>query len=374
MHHNFDVAIVHRNRNRVCGINVQLTVSELRELALAMHEQYPALIDLGLGLTYDAHTPNNDDYGPITALPEEFLGGSAPRLQTLRLNRIPFPALPKLLSSATDLVVLHLLNVPDFSPKKIVTSLAALPKLELINLEFESPHLISDWEHPTHTFLPALTHFLFNGRSEYLDILMTGIVAPLLHAISITFTHEIEFDIPELGRFVRRTTRLQALNEAYVHFGYHDAVVKSYLPTQPLDEYSGLNIRCKDINWDPLAMSRVITSLFPSIYIVERLYVDGCQFPLTQSFESMQWLEIIRPLTAVKELYVCETFAQRIAPALQQLVGEKVTDLLPVLESLFLEGHQPSDPAQEDIGQFVAVRQLLGRPIAVSHWDRSNMG
>jgi hypothetical protein len=82
----------------------------------------------------------------------------------------------------------------------------------------------------------------------------------------------------------------------------------------------------------------------------------------------MQWLEIFRPFTTVKKLYICEKFAQDIASALQQLVGERATDLLPALESLFLEELQPSDPAQEAISQFVAARQVLGHPVAVSYW------
>ncbi len=40
------------------------------------------------------------------ALPDEFLGGSAPCLQEIELDGIPFPALPTLLSLANDLVIL----------------------------------------------------------------------------------------------------------------------------------------------------------------------------------------------------------------------------------------------------------------------------
>jgi hypothetical protein len=82
----------------------------------------------------------------------------------------------------------------------------------------------------------------------------------------------------------------------------------------------------------------------------------------------MEWLEIFRPFTAVKNLYVIKGLAHHIAPALQDLVGERVTDVLPALESLFFEGLLPSGPVQEAIGRFVAARQLLGRPVAVSRW------
>ena len=110
--------------------------------------------------------------------------------------------------------------------------------------------------------------------------------------------------------------------------------------------------------------------------MVEHLYIYGPRYLPSQwqdDIENMQWLEIFHPFTAVKNLYVSKEFAQCIAPALQELVGERVTEVLPALESLFLEELQPSGPVQEAIGQFVAARQLLGHPVAVSHWNRTKV-
>ncbi|KAI0281522.1 hypothetical protein BC826DRAFT_1069289, partial [Russula brevipes] len=47
-------------------------------------------------------------------LPDSFLGGSAPRLRTLKLRDIAFPALPNLrvLLSASDLVTLSISRLP----------------------------------------------------------------------------------------------------------------------------------------------------------------------------------------------------------------------------------------------------------------------
>jgi hypothetical protein len=80
---------------------------------------------------------------------------------------------------------------------------------------------------------------------------------------------------------------------------------------------------------------------------------------------------IFHPFTAVKNLYVIREFAQYIGtPALEELVRERVIDVLPALENIFLEEPQPSGPVQEAVAEFVAARQLLGRPVAVSHWNR----
>jgi hypothetical protein len=285
-HYTFNVAIVRYERNRVCGIDLHLIRSELQELFRVTQEPFPALIHLNL----QYHELDEYEGGTTPAIPEGFLGGSAPRLQSLELLSIPFPTLPKHLLSTTDLVDLRLWLIPtdgNISPKELVTSLAALPKLKTFIMEFEDPHFLPDRRHPTPTVLPALTHFQFKGKSEYLEVLVAGIDAPLLDTICITFSHELTFDIPEFSRFMRRTTKFQALDEAHIEFGYYDALVKSLPLTQTFDRFdpienSGLIITCRETNWSRLGLAHAFTSLFPSIYIVEHLYVYGSRLSLSQ--------------------------------------------------------------------------------------------
>jgi hypothetical protein len=172
---------------------------------------------------------------------------------------------------------------------------------------------------------------------------------------------------------MRRTTRLQALDEAHVYFDYYGVLVETFPPTQTFYEKAGLRISCKDIDWDIVYLTQVLRSLFPSIYIVEHLYVHGSRFSRSKlewrdNIEDMQWLENFRPFTAVKKLYVCKESTRCIAPALRGLLEERMIHVLPALEGLFLEEHQPSD-VQEAFDRFIAARQLFGHPITVSHWD-----
>jgi hypothetical protein len=81
-------------------------------------------------------------------------------------------------------------------------------------------------------------------------------------------------------------------------------------------------------------------------------------------------LEFFQQFTAVKHLSVSNLFAQCIALALQEFVGEGLTNVLPALESLALEELRSSGPVQEAIGKFVAARELSGHPVAVSSWNR----
>jgi hypothetical protein len=61
----------------------------------------------------------------------------------------------------------------------------------------------------------------------------------------------------------------------------------------------------------------------------------------------------------------------RVAPALQELVGGRATEVLPTLENIFLEGFWPSGPVYEGIEKFVAARRLTSHPVAVSRWDKN---
>jgi hypothetical protein len=290
---------------------------------------------------------------------------------------IPFPAIPKLLLSATALVRLTLWNVPFwsvsdpgyFSPEVIVTSLAVLTNLKSLTIGSD---YFPDLEHqhplPTRTFLPSLIHFEFRGVSSYLEDLLARIDAPLLNSFFITFLFQLIFDLPQLAQLMKRTTKFQALNEAHVDFDDYVFRVDSLPPTQTFDEMSVFSVSFEFAGrvWPYSPAALVLTSFFPSIYVVEHLYIYGSRYFMEYGEYG---LEIFHAFTFVKNLYVSKEFVRGLVPALQELVEEGVTDVLPVLETLFLEELQSSGPVRDAIEQFVAARQLLGRPVAISHWN-----
>ena len=89
--------------------------------------------------------------------------------------------------------------------------------------------------------------------------------------------------------------------------------------------------------------------------------------------EDTEWLDLLLPFTGVKDLYLSKQFSPRIARALQELTGERTTEVLPALENVLLEGFQPSEPVQEGITQFIFARQLTNHPVAISVWDRFSL-
>ena len=373
--YDFAAAIVHPNR--VCEFNLfRLTRSQLPRLVSAMQEPFPVLIHLKLRL-------DDGDGRPVLALPEEFLGGYAPRLQYLELESIPFPALPKLLFSATDLVRVTLCNIPRFeyiSLEAMVAGLAASAFLKYLTIKFESPlsypHRASRRPPPsTRAIFPALTCFVFHGFSEYLEDLVGRIDTPLLDSIEITFFHQVIIDLPQLGELMGRTTRFHALNEAHVHYDFNGVRVESFPPIWTLDDVpvSGLRISCREYDYSLSYLVKVVASFFPSIYIAEHLYIYGPRNLSLRWQDDIEYMELSHPFTSVRNLYICEGFTECIAPAIQYLQQDEelvVIDMFPFLERLYLEELQLSGPDQEAIGQFIAARQLLGHPVAVSHWER----
>jgi hypothetical protein len=55
-----------------------------------------------------------------------------------------------------------------------------------------------------------------------------------------------------------------------------------------------------------------------------------------------------------------------IGPALRELVGGSTTEVLPIVQNIFLEKIQPRGPGLDGVEEFIAARRLSGRPIAVS--------
>ncbi len=321
-----------------------------------------------------------DEHEIAPIVPNSFVGGFVPRLRKLSLDRISFPGLPKLLLSATDLVEISLWHIPlsgYIPPAEMVNCLSTLTRLESLWLLFESPLFQPDRDretrHPrllTRFILPALTHFHFKGVSNYSEDFVSQIDAPLLDYLDIGFFHHFVFDTPQLVQFVSRTPRLEAYDEAHVTFS-NGSVEVTLQPT--IDRGIKLEVSCEEPNMQLSSLAQVCSASFPRSLItaVEHLYIREVVYspPHWQDgIEDSQWLEFLHPFTALKILYLSREIVPRMVPALQHLIGESGTELLPSLQNVCVEG--PSlVPATGVIKQFVDAQKLSGHPIAVHDWD-----
>ena len=344
---------------------------EMENVLAAMHRPFPALTYLRLALDVHEHFT----VSPLPVIPDSFLGGSAPHLESLNLRYIPFLGLPKLLLSATRLVELFLPRIPHsayFPPEVLVNCLSVLTRLEILDLGFDEyiPSRVDQNSRyppsPIRIHLPVFNELLFRGASKYLDDLVACIDVPLLDTLKITFFHEPMIDTPQLTQFIIRTPKFTTPFAARVVFSGWEVSVSMPLPQT---DYSiaplKLGISGKRTDLQLSSLARVCGSSFPQNFIPAVKYLDIIWREGSDTVENSQWQELLRLFTAVKGLYISQEAVSRIAPALKVL-GERVTEMLPALETLTLY-ESTSGPDQEGIIQFVSARQLAGHPISISY-------
>ena len=366
-----DIISVLECSDRVHEISLEGVFSdELEDILKAMQEPFPELTEL---MIFKFRHENE----PEIPLPDSFLGGSAPRLQTLALSRIPFPALPELLLSTTHLAYLKVEDIPHsgyISPDVMTTVLSTLTNLEQLSLGFQSPRSCPDRARqrpssPTRAVLRILTTLEFKGVGEYFDDLVTYIDAPQLYRLNITFFNQIFFQTPQFTHFIRRTPDFQAPDRSHIVFG--DIAAEIFLSSRT-SHYPMATVRipCKELDWQISSLEQVCTSCLPPLSTLEDLYISQkahSKPDWKDNIEDALWVELFHPFSTVKNLYLSEEFAPRIAPALEELVG-----VFPILQNIFVERLWPSGPVQEGIRKFVAARQrqqASGLPLAISSWD-----
>ena len=351
--------------NRICEVDLKLAGWQLEQVLAAMQVPFPELTNLKL--RSDGKTP---------VIPDSFLDGSAPRLQIFRLDGIPFPGFPKLVFSA-NLAFLFLYNIPHsgyISPEAIVALLSVLPGLRSLTLGFQSPQSRPDRESRSlpplkRSILSALRTFHFKGVTEYLEQLMTHIDAPRLGELDIAFFNQIDFDIPQLARFINSTLN-RKIWDVYVQFDDDQVCARLVLTDRTFE----IAISCKDPDWQLSSIEQIFNSSVYLLSTADGLYIEDGHLEQVWKdgvIENDQWLRLLLPFTAVTNLYLsCEIFPG-IATALQELVGDRITEVLPSLQFIEVEDDELYDRFLEKIEQFIDARERAsGHPIDTVIWNR----
>jgi len=336
--------------------------------ATAMQEPFPKLTELALRLDNEAAPP----------FPDSFLGGTGPRLRTLNLGGIPFPALDKLLLSAKDLVTLRLWDIPlsgYIPPATMLTCLFAMTKLETLQVGFRSRQEGESQCQPSLEggVLPSLTRLQFKGASEYLEGLVSRIDVPLLDDLTVTFFNQPIFNIPQLLRFIDRTENFKAFDEAVVVVSRLSVEVTLHQQARTVGHTStrlALEMLSRRRRWQLSSLAQACTTSLSPLSTLERLEILDCRrrYPHGAA-ENAQWLAILRPFTAVKDLYVSEGLISHVPLALQDLAGDRVAEVLPALRNLYMRGLPGFGPVRIAVEVFVTARQRSGHPVAFYRWE-----
>ena len=355
-------------RDRISKVDIyEILGPEVKELVTVLHEPFPVLTHFSLS-SYDSSVP---------ALPETFLGGSAPRLRSFGLKGIPFPSFPKFILGLPHIVHLHLEEIPNsgyISPEVMTTCLAALPNLESSSIGFRSPPsrlLQLSLPRLARASLPSLTYLQFSGVSEYFEDFVARIDMPRLTWLNITFFMDLVFNIPRLRNFIDHTEGFKPFNQAIIEFS--DRKITIYLLSRILSTLT-LGIRCERLDWQLSSMTQIFSEQLPLLSHVEQLKISAgfSTIPAWRDDPDMdfsQWLELFRLFVAVHSLYVPKRLVSPVARALQDLTEQMATEVLPALRTLFLEELEPSGPVHEAMNSFATARQLSHQPVVIQRWE-----
>ncbi|KAH9165699.1 hypothetical protein EDB89DRAFT_2008119 [Lactarius sanguifluus] len=360
----------------------------------AMRQSFPILTHLWLA--------GQKDRGErALMLPLSLLGGGTLRLEEVYLQDISYPALPKLLLSANDLVHLHFTEIPPtcyISPEAMVTGLAGLTRLETLGIGFRSPVLLAEQRltppaTPT-VCLPALSSFMFTGFCEYLEDLVAQINAPRVDHFAIEYFSQPVYQVPQLSRFLSRSEYLKppGLSTVQVRFipwvniwvvGSEEAqagaggqkvlnltflircsgMVRGVLHTvQILQHISASLSNSPPSDQPPVAGSLYGGPLLGGMFGGETLFGKPLlELPgVPDRINRLDWIEFLRPFTAVNQLVLRGELSENIIRALELARGEMTAHVLPALHTLtFID--QPSPSVEE----FVSTRQNAGRPVTI---------
>ncbi len=259
---------------------------------------------------------------------DALLRASAPCLQTLRLAGIPFHAIPNLLLSAMNLLILDLFDLPNnISLDTMVATLARLTNLKSLHIKCE-PLFISGlpvhpfpWLHKA-TILPSLSNLPLLCSREFVEGSVTWIHAPLVATIDIPHFNLIS-PLPLFSSFIGRAEKLKLLKTVFVCCSHIGAV-------SPLGGPHHARLRLSILGYIfPQQRSSVVNTYHQALRIlsnVDCLEISGNQllyhiWPVDQ--DDIHWLDFFLLFTTVKMLYLSSKLCLFVTHALQN--HDKVT-------------------------------------------------
>ena len=198
---------------------------------------------------------------------------------------------------------------------------------------------------------------------------MARIDVPQLSTLDVTFSDQIIFNTPQLAEFIYRIPKLKVFKDAFFVLKYNAARVTLSSQTSLFT----VEISREKLDRQLSLLAHIITSSLPSLSTLEDFYIHEGQYPRLyrqNNIDIMAWLELLHPFAGVKNLYLFNQFMSHIAPVLQELVGGRLTEVLPALQNIFSEGLLSSRSVHEGVRQFIAARQVPSQPINVACWER----
>jgi hypothetical protein len=342
-----DMIATLENRSQVQVIILNEKCLPFERFVMVMQEPFPALECLDLR------------YSGAGALPDTFLGGSAPRLRSL-----------------------------SFSPETMATSVSALAKLTHLEIDFEGyafPYPFPRIPPPlTCAVLPVFTSLRFEGLIHYLEDFVARIDAPLFDNVTLMLVCRLGFDIQQLTRFISHAPILMCMYSREmmgIRFSHGRAMVDVH-PLKSVFPFILSTTSWREADQQVSSMAQIICSQLAIVVCgIARLDIDyHPDIPSPPGdMDDTQWKKNFRPFTFLRTLCLksqSPTSESFIVSMPRGLSGETATKVLPALDNLYLvrshsEAYHPSEYERQHIQQFITARQHSNHPVTVHYYGLS---
>ena len=296
-----------KQSDRVISINLTVT-TPLQAMLSRMESPFSKLKDLIL--------LSQDGVRYLTQ-PRPFRSGYwGTRLRSLHLTRITSLELPELLYSSRDLVDLRLHEVlypSNFSIEVLANAFSRMTQLRSLSLHIlpsSNNHFLMFFPPRKRVSLPSLTHFDFQGITDFLKGLVAGIDAPRLGDIEVTCVNESisDSDLSVLFEFIDRIKMHKLPRRADILSSEHDITISL---TQPgVHTCLRLRILCESLTVQLSSMAQICAQFSALLLNVEDLRINVKRLlrqggPYNEScletvnlFRGGRWLRVSRILSS----------------------------------------------------------------------------
>ena len=372
-----NVIAVLEHPDRISRIKLIIHELQLGKIATLTQKPFPVLTHLFI----------SSHCGMGAAIPDEFLGGSAPSLQQLDVCDVLYPELQSLLLSASNLVNLSLHNIPRtgyISPKAMVSLVTFSIKLETLHIDFSArtsyPKLIIS-PPTTRTILPALRNFTFSGECKYLEDFISRIDTPQLDSISVYYQDwaiDFNYDVPQLSKFTNRSENLKRSLSRYckIMVDQDQDIVTFCIGCTTSDRWDpkpGIFVCLgPGIDGQISHLTNILGFMSPILSDIVHCTIDSMLFMSESSLSSnpesrddFDWFQLLRQLPSLQALFAFEYVAELISQAFAYVDVGTITEILPALQLLCIEEleDQEEDQTMSSVHKFLALRRDSGHPV-----------
>jgi hypothetical protein len=212
--------------------------------------------------------------------------------------------------------------------------------------------------------LPSLSQLTFSGASKYFEDFVARIDTPRLTWLWITFFMNLSFDIQQLRNFIDHRDGLEPFNQAIIQLTGRRVTIVFGSPT-----WFMLEIGCNMPDRQLSLITQIFGQQLPLLSHMEQVELQENFMVFRRKdipdMDSLLWLELSRLFVVAETVYVSKRLVSPVATALEDLTVQMATEVLPMLQTLFLEGLEPSGPVHEAIMSFANARQLSQQPVDI---------